>query len=145
MMPSAGLIVRREARDLRRAVRPVVWVVLEEVVLDAVAGDGGLVAATSARSIAWRLGLDPGTAASALRTLRDRGLVELIRVPGPSGRFGLSMYRLGRIPGVELLGPRGDGPHVDASGAVDTDTVHLTRPTRKAPRQHPPSCADEKT
>jgi hypothetical protein len=72
MMPSAGLIVRREARDLRRAVRPVVWVVLEEVVLDAVAGDGGLVAATSARSIAWRLGLDPGTAASALRTLRDR-------------------------------------------------------------------------
>ena len=48
---------------------------LEEVALDAVAEDGRLVARTSARQVAERLGVDPGTAAGALRVLRDRGLL----------------------------------------------------------------------
>jgi hypothetical protein len=48
-------------RPLRRALRPLVWVILEEVALDAVLEDGCLVARTSARQIADRLGLDPTT------------------------------------------------------------------------------------
>jgi hypothetical protein len=66
-MAASSVIVRSEARELRRSLRPVVWIVLEELALDAVALDGELVAPTSARSVAARLGLDPGTAASALR------------------------------------------------------------------------------
>ena len=107
-----GLLVRDTSMDLRRSLRPVAWVVLEELALAAVDVDGVLVAAASARTVAARLGLDPGTVASALRTLRERGLVELTRAPGLSGRFGLSVYRLLRLPGVEVLAPRADAPYV---------------------------------
>ena len=48
--------------DLAPAVAGLAWVTLEEVALDAVAEDGRLVARTSARQVAERLGVDPGTA-----------------------------------------------------------------------------------
>ena len=80
---ASGFVVHGAAKELRRSLRPVVWLVLEELLLDAVAIDGALVAPTSARSIAADLGLDPGTVASALRVLRQRGLAELARPQGP--------------------------------------------------------------
>ncbi len=49
------------ARRLRKELRPLVWVTLEEVALDAVFENGRLFARTSARLIADRLGVDPGT------------------------------------------------------------------------------------
>lgn len=61
------------SRGLRRQLRALAWVTLEEVALDAVDEDGRLVAHTSARQVAERLRIDPGTAAGALRELRDRG------------------------------------------------------------------------
>ena len=67
---SGVVLLSGECRPLRRALRPLVWVVLEEVALDAVVEDGGLVARTSARQVAERLGVEPGTAATALRVLR---------------------------------------------------------------------------
>ena len=118
-----GVLLRAAAMDLRRSLRPVVWVVLEELALVAVEVDGVFVAAASARAVAARLGLDPATAASALRTLRERDLVELTRAPEPSGRFGLSVYRLHRLPGVEVLAPCGDPPHMLEPHAVESDTV----------------------
>jgi DNA-binding transcriptional MocR family regulator len=82
-----------------------VWVTLEEVALDAVVEDGRLVARTSARQIADSLRLDPTTVAKALQTLRTRGLVLLEREKGPAGRFGLSVYALGPVPGLTLVSP----------------------------------------
>ena len=105
------VVIQDSSIDLRRSLPPVAWLVLEELALAAVAVEGGIVAATSARTIAARLGLDPATAARALRTLRERGLIELTRAPGPSGRFGLSVYQLSDLPGVEVMAPRGDSPH----------------------------------
>jgi hypothetical protein len=58
---------------LREELRALAWVTLEEVALDAVAEDGRLVARTSVRQVAERLRIDPGSAAGALRLLRDRG------------------------------------------------------------------------
>ncbi len=74
-----AVVVSVRARRLRKELRPLVWVTLEEVALDAVFENGRLVARTSARLIADRLGVDPGTAAGALRTLRRRGLVAFER------------------------------------------------------------------
>ena len=79
--------------------------ILEEVALDAVFEGGRLVARTSARQIADRLGVDPTTVAKALQTLRKRGLVTLEREKGPAGRFGLSVYTLGPAPGLTLVSP----------------------------------------
>lgn len=106
-------------RDLRRAPAPVAWTVLEEVVLDATADCERIVAATSARRIAAQLELDSGTVASALRSLRDRGLLELERLPGPAGRFGLSSYVVD-APGIRLVPPFGDQPHVAAPSTVSS-------------------------
>jgi len=85
-----------------RVFRPTVWLVLQDVALDAELRDGRLVASTSARLVATHLRIDPGTAATALRTLRDRGVVELSQAAGPNGRFGLATYTLHLPDGVDV-------------------------------------------
>src|SRR4051794_19757195 len=87
-----GIVVRPEGRDLARAYRATALIVLQDVAIDAEWCDGRLVAATSARLVAEHLGIDPGTAASALRMLREGGLVELGQTTGADGRFGLAAY-----------------------------------------------------
>lgn len=106
----AAVVVSAASRALRRQLRAVVWVTLEEVALDAVAEDGRLVARTSARLVAERLGVDPGTAAGALRALRRQGLVALEREQGPAGRFGLSVYVLAPVAGLTVLAPGAKEP-----------------------------------
>ena len=118
LSPNRALILRDGSRALRRSVRPVVWVVLEELALTAVTVDGIMMAATSVRAMAADLGLNPATTAAALRVLRDRGLVELTRETGAAGRFGLSVYRLGPIPGVDVLAPCQSSPCVDGPHVV---------------------------
>jgi hypothetical protein len=73
----AAVAVTAASRVLRRQLRPLAWVTLEEVALDAVAEGGRLVARTSARLVAERLGVTPADAAGALRALRQRGLLVL--------------------------------------------------------------------
>jgi DNA-binding transcriptional ArsR family regulator len=136
--PGHAIVLHDAASELRRSLRPVAWVVLEELALEAVVVRGALVAPTSARAIAERLRLDPATAASALRTLRERGLVELTRGPSPSGRFGLSAYRLGRLPGVDVLARRGDPPRVRTPHTVESQTGDVA-PRGRRPRQRPSS------
>ena len=97
------LVVQSSARALLRSQRPVLQVVLEDVALDAEWRGGRLVAATSARLVAEHVGIDPGTAASALRVLREGGLVELGQSTGPSGRFGLAVYTVLLPDGIEVI------------------------------------------
>ena len=119
------------ARELRRVLRPIEWVVLEDVALDARRNDAGaLVAPTSARRVAEHLGLTPGAVTRALARLRSAGLVSHTRQVGPAGRFGLSAYVLGPVPGLDVLpaAPEGDQPclappHVDGPRAVDAHMV----------------------
>jgi hypothetical protein len=109
----AVLVVNHACRAAIRALRPLTWAVLVDVTLDGVRVDGAWVAPSSARRVAANLGVDPGTAARALRTLRDRELVVLERGATDDGRFGLSAYRLGEDPGgLSLLAPCGHSPHV---------------------------------
>lgn len=94
-----------DSRPLRRSLRPLAWVILEEVALDAVVEDGRLVARTSGRRVAEHLGINPGTAAETLRLLARRGLVRLEREKGPAGRFGLSVYQLAPVAGMCVVRP----------------------------------------
>jgi DNA-binding transcriptional ArsR family regulator len=128
---SHAVLLGTECRPLRRALRPLVWVTLEEVALDAVMEDGRLLARTSARQIADRLGLDPTTVAGALKALRQRGLLTLEREKGPAGRFGLSVYALGPMPGLTVVSP----------GRVDPCVVlpSVVRPVLAAPGMASPS------
>ncbi len=105
VMDDGGRIVLGPAaRELRRALRPIEWVVLEDVALDARRDDAGaLVAPTSARRVAEHLGLTPGAVARALARLRSKGLVTHARQAGPAGRFGLSAYVLGAVPGLDVV------------------------------------------
>jgi DNA-binding transcriptional ArsR family regulator len=114
-----AVLLSADSRSLRRALRPLVWVTLEEVALDAVVEDGRLVARTSARQIAERVGIDPATAAKALQALRKRGLVALEREKGPAGRFGLSVYQLGPVPGLTVVSPYGADPCVVSPSLVE--------------------------
>lgn len=109
---SHAVLLLAGCRPLRRTLRPLIWMTLEEVALDAVLEDGRFLARTSARQIADRLGLDPTTVAKALQALRKRGLVLLEREKGPAGRFGLSVYALGPVPGLTLVSPGGADPCV---------------------------------
>ena len=101
---SGRILVGPASRELRRSLRPIEWMVLEEVALDARLDEGGdLVAATSARRVAEHLGLTPGAVARALARLRAAGLVTHARQAGPAGRFGLSAYVLGAVPGLDVV------------------------------------------
>lgn len=113
----ARVLLSAECRSLRRQLRPLVWVTLEEVALDALQEDGRLVARTSARQIAERLKVNPGTAAGALRVLRDRGLVRLARDHGQAGQFGLSMYVVGEVSGLTVVPPNGARLHLVSPAA----------------------------
>jgi hypothetical protein len=105
-----AVLVSTACRPLRRELRPVAWAVLEDVAMDAVVEDGRLIARTSARRLAQELGIDPGTAAGALRLLRQRQLLFLERGSGPAGRFGLSIYVLARVTGMTVPDWGGEGP-----------------------------------
>ena len=136
--PISTLLLSAESRTLRRRLRPLVWMALEEVALDAVAEDSRLVAHTSARRVANLLQVDPGSAARALRVLRERGLVVLERGKGPDGRFGLSVYVLGKIAGLTVLGPVAVEPH---SALPSLDEADRDKPHTAAAGVEKP-CAD---
>ena len=153
------------SRELRRTLRPLEWMVLEEVALDARRDDAGdMVAATSARRVAEHLGLTPGAVARALARLRAAGLVTHARQAGPAGRFGLSAYVLGTVPGLEVVestdGPAGVRPrpvpsrpvlpHVERPRAVDGHMVGTIDPSGSAgadvfPRSLPDDVVAEAT
>ena len=124
-----------DCRPLRRRLRPLAWLALEEVALDALAQDGRLVARTSARRVAELLRVDPGTAAAALRALRQEGLLALEREKGTAGRFGLSVYVLRPIAGFHVLARGRAGPAMapPSPAAADLGTPGLAPPRGEAP------------
>jgi hypothetical protein len=125
---SVSLVVSSAARRIRKELRPMTWTVLEEVALDAVLEDGRLISRTSARRVAAQLGVDPATAASSLRLLRQRGFLTLERQSGPAGRFGLSLYVFVSHSGMTVIPPRVDGSimadsYMDSSEVKPADTT----------------------
>ena len=146
-----GVVVWSHGRDLLRVFRPQAWVVLQDLAFDAEWRDGRLIASSSARLVAEHLHVDPGTAAAALRTLRNRGAVELTQSSGAGGRFGLAAYTLLLPPGVEVVSPRREGPRAvrprsEIADRVEpvlhepcVETAHTVASSRKAPMPEAPA------
>jgi hypothetical protein len=128
-----ALLVSRASRGLRRELRPLAWMVLEEIALEAVIADGRLIARTSARRLAEALGTDPGTAAGALRALRQKGVLALERESGVSGRFGLAVYVLERVDGLAVVTPSGGAPGVQGPHVVQPHVAMSDRITAVVP------------
>jgi len=131
---SVGLLLTGDCRQLRRALSPVGWTVLEEVMLDAVVDGPRIVAATSVRRIATQLGLDPSTVAKALRVLRTRLVLEVERRPGSAGRFGLASYTVTGAPGIRVVPPYGETPHTADSDVDDEASSSRNSRSSKARR-----------
>ncbi len=125
-----GVVVWSHARDLLRVFRPQMWVVLQDLALDAEWRDGRLVASSSARLVAEHLHIDPGTVAAALRALRDRGVAELCQTSGTAGRFGLAAYTLRLPPGLEIVPPHMETPH---TAEPHRDMPHTEKPLAEQP------------
>jgi hypothetical protein len=114
--------------------------VLEDLALDAARQDGRLVASTSARLVAEHLGIDPGTAASALRSLRQRGFVELEQSTEHGGRFGLVGYTVHLPPGIDVTpSPCVDRPHTVPPGTIEAHAASTTTARTRARRVRPRS------
>ena len=122
-----GVVVWSHARALVGTLRPQSWVVLHDLVFDAEWVDGRWVAPSSARLVAEHLRIDPGTAAAALRQLRDCGVAELTQASGSAGRFGLAVVHAAapvrHRSGVAVCGPAAHGRQRTRSSR----TRHRTR------------------
>lgn len=132
------------SRALKRRLGPMAWAVLEDVALDASLDDAGrLVATTSTRRVAENLATTPGTAARALSRLRALGLVTFTRQSGAAGRFGLSAYLLGPLPGVEV-GPvlAEPAPSKDRVGRPDVVRPGAVSPCAATPCPGAPRVED---
>ena len=118
---SSPLILGPGAADVRRAVGPTAWAVLECLAANADEIAGETVSYASVRRIAAALDLAKDTVARALRRLADADLV--VYVPGRShdGRFAPSHYQL-RFPADLFL------EFVAALPAIET--APSTRSTR---------------
>jgi hypothetical protein len=117
-----GIFVWSHARALVHTFRPQTWVVLQDLAFDAQWIDDRWVAPSSARLVAEHLRIDPGTAAAALRQLRDCGVAELTQASGSAGRFGLASYMLRLPSGMEVVSPCVDRPHTTAAHTAESDT-----------------------
>jgi hypothetical protein len=159
VVATAGVLVSGASRSLRRALRPIEWVVLEDIALDArLDGKGDLVAPTSARRVAEHLGLTAGAVARALARLRSAGLVTHARQAGPAGRFGLSAYVLVPVAGLDvvhvsdpdgapprpaaprlapprIVSPRVVDPHMVEAVPTEDDASELARPAPRSPHK----------
>lgn len=129
-----GLVVWSHARALVRTFRPQSWVVLLDLVFDAEWVDDRWVAPSSARLIAEHLRIDPGTAATALRQLRDCGIAELAQASGSAGRFGLASYTLRLPSGIEVLSPCTDRPHTAKAHTVERHAAPHPATAQSSPR-----------
>jgi hypothetical protein len=90
-----SLVIDESCGPLRRAVGPVAWSVLEELVLVGDFDDGAFVANVSLRTLARRLALSKDTINRAMLRLRAAGLVTCGGARhDDTGRFAAGSYRV---------------------------------------------------
>ena len=96
------VVVGAASSDLRRALGPTSWVVLEELLLRSSGASNECVARVSVRALAASLGLAKDTAARAIRRLRNAGLVTAAQERTNAGIFDIAAYRITVPDGIEL-------------------------------------------
>ena len=98
-----SVVVGAASSELRRALGPTSWVVLEELLLRSHGTTDECVACVSVRSLAASLGLAKDTAARAIRRLSDAGLVTVAQQRTEAGIFDTGTYVITLPEGVTLI------------------------------------------
>jgi DNA-binding transcriptional MocR family regulator len=118
----SALRIDERVRDLRRAIGPVAWFVLEELMLgEAGERPDGRAVRASVRSLASAVSLNKDTVARALRVLARAGIVVLQPQATAVGRFGSGGYLVAPVAGIDVVG-----------GVEHTPTTP-TRPSKRTP------------
>lgn len=99
------------AASLRRALGPLAWAALEQLVAESTTGPDGRTVVAPVRALAAQLGVAKNTAHRALTLLTDAGVVEPDHRRRPDGTHLPARYRL----------------------HLDPDTLTTYRPTRRPP------------
>ena len=121
-----SVVVGAESSELRRALGPTSWVVLEELLLRSTGPADECVARVSVRSLAASLGLAKDTAARAIRRLRDTGLVTVAQQRTDAGIFDTGTYVIALPEGVTLIAPAPAAPQPRARvGRHDSSQLSL--------------------
>jgi len=98
-MTALALLVSAESRAWRRRLGAMAWAALEHLALAAQWDEAGWASPVGVRDVAAGLGVTKDTAARAVATLVEAGLVTLTRVETPDGRRR-SGYRLQLPAGI---------------------------------------------
>ena len=86
------VVVGAAAGELRRALGPTSWMVLEELLLCSTGPADACVAQVSVRALAASLGLAKDTVGRAIRRLRSAGLVTVVQQRTDAGIFDTGTY-----------------------------------------------------
>ena len=86
------VLVGAAAGELRRALGPTSWVVLEELLLCSTGRADACVAQVSVRALAASLGLSKDTVGRAIRRIRYAGLVTVVQQRTVGGIFETGTY-----------------------------------------------------
>ena len=100
-----SVVVGAAASELRRALGPTSWMVLEELLLRSTGPADECVARVSVRALAASLGLAKDTVARAIRRLRDAGLVTVAQQRTVAGIFDTGTYRIAVPDCITLNAP----------------------------------------
>ena len=98
-----SVVVGAASSDLRRALGPTSWMVLEELWLRSAGTADECVARVSIRALADALGLAKDTVARAIRRLRDAGLVTVTQRRTNAGVFDTGTYLIALPDSVTLV------------------------------------------
>ena len=100
-----SVVVGAAASELRRALGPTSWMVLEELLLRSTGPAEACVAQVSVRALAASLGLSKDTVGRAIRRLRYAGLVTVAQQRTVAGIFDTGTYRIAVPDCVTLNAP----------------------------------------
>lgn len=99
------LVVDAASVELRQALGPTSWMVLEELLLRSSGAADECVARVSVRAFAASLGLAKDTVARAIRLLRDAGIVTAAQQRTTAGAFDTGTYLLAVPDCIALSAP----------------------------------------
>ncbi|CAN5470658.1 hypothetical protein BH18ACT1_BH18ACT1_09390 [soil metagenome] len=127
--------------ELRRRLGPTPWAVLEDVLLHGDVANGAVVASTSVRAVASRLGLARATAGRALGRLLGEGLLVRNQDRRRRGTFGRATYEclLDALDGIDVL----IAPENSTSTKPGVPTVVPSRRSTAQQHRHQPTLFPE--
>ncbi|MGE0306550.1 MAG: hypothetical protein AB7Q27_12390 [Acidimicrobiia bacterium] len=99
------VVVGAAASELRRALGPTSWMVLEELLMRSTGPADPCVSSASVRALATSLGLAKDTACRALGRPRDAGLVTVTQQRTVAGSFDIGAYLIAVPDCITLHAP----------------------------------------